>query len=130
MIILLTLAMLFGGGGAATILAAVQGHTPREMTKVIKKEVTDEKRQEAALAVVKDWGKADKKQDKTLAKARKELLKLVTQDGAKLADTAEFTAQIDTAIHETDRNFLDMRFALKAQFTKAEWDAAVVRLNK
>ncbi len=128
--IIVILALLFGGGGAATILSSVQGHTPKEITKVIKQEVADETRQAAALAAVKDWGKADKKQDKTLAKARKELLKLVTQDGAKLADTAEFTAQIDAAIHETDRNFLDMRFAVKAQMTKAEWDAAVVRLNK
>jgi len=121
---------LFGGGGAFTILTSVQGHTPKEITKVIKKEVVDERRQDAALAAVKDWGKADKAQDKALAKARKGLLKLVTQDDAKLSDTTEFTAQIDAAIHETDKNFLDMRFALKAQLTKAEWDAAVVRLNK
>ena len=130
MIILLLLSYIFGGGGAATILSSVQGHTPSEIKKVIKKEVADEKRQDAALAAVKDWGKADKAQDKALAKARKELLKLVTQDDAMLSDAAEFTAQIDAAIHATDKNFLDMRFALKAQMTKAEWDAAVVRLNK
>ena len=127
---ILILLFLLGGGGASTIIANVQGHTPSEIKKVIKKEVADETRQDAALAVVKAWGKADKAQDKALAKARKALLKLVTQDDAKLGDTVEFTAQIDAAIHESDKNFLDMRFAVKAQMTKAEWDAAVIRLNK
>lgn len=130
MIILLILSQLFGGGGAATILTYVQGHTPKEIRKVVKQEVADESRRDAALAAVDAWGKADKQQDKTLAKAHKGLLKLVTQDGARLADTAEFTAQIDAAITESDRNFLDMRFALKGQLTQAEWDAAIAHLNK
>lgn len=132
MIILISiaLALIFGGGGASTVLTYVQGHSPKEVRKVIKKEVADAKRQDAALKVVKDWGQADKRQDKVVAKTRKALLKLVTQDDAKLADTVPFTALIDATIQESDRNFLDMRFALKAQMTKAEWDAAVVRLNK
>jgi hypothetical protein len=72
----------------------------------------------------------DKKQDKALGKERKELLKIVTRHDAQRTETEPFMARIDASIHEADRRFLDMRFQLKEQLTKAEWDAAVVRLNQ
>jgi len=129
MILLLLLSKLFGGG-AATVVAYVPGHTPSEISKTLKKEVADEQRRDAALVIVKAWGKSDKQQDKALGKARKALLKIVTTDGAQRAETEPYTAQIDASIQESDRSFLDMRFQLKEKLTKAEWDAAVIRLNR
>ena len=129
-ILLILLASLFVGGGASTVLTFVQGHTPAEVKKVVKKEVADEKRKDAALEIIDEWAKEDKKQDKALGKERKELLKIVTRYDAQRTETEPLTARIDASIHEADRRFLDMRFQLKEQLTKAEWDAAVVRLNQ
>jgi hypothetical protein len=54
----------------------------------------------------------------------------MTRDGAQRSETETYTAQIDASIHESDRSFLDMRFHLREKLTKAEWDAAVIRLNR
>ena len=127
---ILLILFLLSGGAASTIVANVQGQTPKAIVKVIKKEVADDARRDAAIAAVKMWAKLDKQQDKALASARKGLLKVVQKDGATPADAAPLTARIDASIAESNRVFLDMRFGVVSRLTKAEWDAAVVRLNK
>ncbi len=129
-ILIILFAPLLFGGGAATVLTHVQGSTPRELTKTIKKGIADEMRQEAAVAVVKEWDKAISEQDKAQGKLRKQVLKTVMRDDANRSETVPLTGQMDALIRESDRSFLDMRFGVKAQATRAEWDAAASLLNK
>lgn len=130
MMILILLGFLFGGGGASTVMTYLQGYAPAELEKVVKKEVADDRRKQAALAVVGGWAKDDVKRNEQLGKERNELLQVVTRYETTRAHTQPITDRIDATLQESDRSFLDMRFQLKEQMTKKEWDAAMARLNR
>lgn len=124
-VLIILLGALFLGGGAASVLVFVQGHSPKEMREAVKKVVSDDKRRDAALTIIEDWEKRNKEQEKELNKERAELVKIMKRHDAKREEADLVAAKLDQSMLAMDRSFLEMRFGVKDQLTKEEWDAAM-----
>ena len=121
---------MFLGGGAASVVAFVQGQSPKEMKEVVKKVVSDDKRRDAVLMVIEDWEKRKEEQDKEFKKGQERLVKIMKRHDAKREEADRVATKLDETIREMDRSFLEMRFRAKELVTKEEWDAAKRDFNK
>jgi uncharacterized membrane protein YgaE (UPF0421/DUF939 family) len=124
-ILILLLGALFLGGGAASVVAFVHGQSPKEMKEAVKKVVSDDKPRDAALTIIEDWEKGKKEQEKEFQKERAQLVKIMKRHDAKREEADLAAVKLDESIRAMDRSFLDMRFGVKNQLTKKEWDAAM-----
>lgn len=129
-ILIILLGVMFLGGGAASVIAFVQGQSPREMKEAVKKTVSDEKRRNAVLTVIEDWEKRKEEQDKEFKKGQEQLVKILKRHDAKREEADRVAAELDKSIRDLDRSFLEMRFSVKDQITKKEWDSARALFKK
>lgn len=124
-VLIILLGALFLGGGAASVLVFVQGQSPRAIREAVKKVVSDDKRRDAALTILEDWEKGNKEQEKELKEERAELVKIMERHDAKREEADLVAAKLDQSMQAMARSFLDMRFGVRDQLTKEEWDAAM-----
>lgn len=124
-VLIILLGALFLGGGAASVLVFVQGQSPRAIREAVKKVVSDDKRRDAALTILEDWEKGNKEQEKELKEERAELVKIMERHDAKREEADLVAAKLDQSMQAMARSFLDMRFGVRNQLTKEEWDAAM-----
>jgi len=129
-VLIILLGVMFLGGGAASVIAFVQGQSPKEMKEAVKKVVSDDKRRNAVLTVIEDWEKRKEEQDKELKKGQEQLVKIMKRHNAKREEADRVAAKLDESIRDLDRSFLEMRFGAKNQLTKEEWEAARTHFNK
>jgi hypothetical protein len=127
-VLVLLAAWLFFGGGASSALVVYDRPTS-ETKKVVKRVVTDGDRRDVILTDISQWEASQKKQDKEVNAARKELFKTLRRKDATRSEAEPIIAKLDKTFLEMDRNFLDARFRVKEQVTSAEWAAIVARPN-
>jgi hypothetical protein len=124
--LILLAAWLFFGGGAASALVVYE-RPASEMKKVIKRAMADGARREGILADISQWASTQKKQDKSVSAAREEFLKTLRRQGTARSEVEPMIGKLDQAFLEMDRNYLDLRFHIKVQVTRAEWAEIVAR---
>jgi hypothetical protein len=116
LVALLTILFLSGGGTIGLL------YDVGVVKKDVKSYVTDDERQDAALAVVGQFKDRIKAQNKLIKKSLNEL-------DEKLADHAVPQTELEAIGSEYGRetqsyysDLLDLRFALKDQVTRDEWE--------
>jgi ParB-like chromosome segregation protein Spo0J len=128
-VLIILLGALFLGGGAASVLVFVQGQSPKAIKEAVKKAVSDDKRRDSALTIIEDWEKGKQEQEEEFRRERAQLMKIMKRHDAKREEADLVAAKLDASILAMDRSFLDMRFDVKDQLTKAEWEAAMSDLG-
>jgi uncharacterized protein HemX len=129
-VLIILLGVMFLGGGAASVVAFVQGQSPKEMKEAVKKAVSDDKRRNGVLTVIEDWEKGKKEQEKEFKKGQEQLVQIMKRHDAKREEADRVAEKLDASIRDMDRSFLDMRFRVMELVTKEEWDAARTHFNK
>jgi hypothetical protein len=127
-LILLATWLLFGGGASSALV--VYDRPASEMKKAIKRVIADDVRKDALLSNLSDWKSRQKKQDKEVRADREELLESLRRKGTQRSELAPAMAKLDATLEEMDRNFLDLRFHVKTQVTRAEWAQLVARPDR
>jgi len=113
LVALLTLLFL-GGGSTNAILEYVADSRP-----LIKEAVVDESRQKAALATLKEMKAQQKSYNKLVKGTVKELKSRLETDSGATGE--EFWEEYFTAKQASDEEMLDLRFKLRDQLTREEW---------
>ena len=125
-VLILLAAWLFFGGGAASALV-VYDRPVSEVEKAIKRVIANVERRDVILSDLGQWESGQKKQDKEVSAGRDELLKILRRQEAQRSDADPIIAKLDETFLEMDRDFLDLRFRVKDQATRAEWAEIVAR---
>ena len=94
-VLIILLGVMFLGGGAASVVAFVQGQSPKEMKEVVKKVVSDDKRRDTVLMVIEDWEKRKEEQDKEFKKGQEHLVKIMKRHDAKREEADQVGAKLD-----------------------------------
>ena len=128
-VLILLAAWLFFGGGAASALV-VYDRPVSEVEKAIKRVIANVERRDVILSDLGQWESGQKKQDKEVSAGRDELLKILRRQEAQRSDADPIIAKLDETFLEMDRDFLDLRFRVKDQATRAEWAEIVARDNR
>jgi hypothetical protein len=68
-----------------------------------------------------------KQRDKEVSTARATLFKTLRRKDATRTEADEITAQLDRTSLEMDQSFLNLRFRVRDQTTRAEWATIVSR---
>jgi hypothetical protein len=125
-VLVLLAAYLFFGGSASSALV-VHDRSPSEMKKAVKRTVADSTRRDMILTYIDQWEALQKQRDREVSAARATLFKTLRRKDATRAEADEITAQLDRTSLEMDQSFLNLRFRVKDQTTRAEWAAIVSR---
>ena len=125
-VLILLGAWLFFFGGATSALI-VFDRSPKETKKVIERVVADQGRREKIVSLIKQWESGQKKLDKRVNSDRKDLLDLLKHKDATRAEAEVITAKLDETFAQMDKNFLDLRFAVKQRVSSKEWVPIVAR---
>ena len=125
-VLILLAAWLFFGGGAASALV-VYDRPVSEVEKAIKRVIANVERRDVILSDLSQWESGQKKQDKEVSAGRDELLKTLRRQDAQRSEADPIIAKLDETFLEMDRDFLDLRFRVKDQATRAEWAEIVAR---
>jgi len=125
-VLILLAAWLFFGGGAASALV-VYDRPVSEVEKAIKRVIANVERRDVILSDLSQWESGQKKQDKEVSAGRDELLKTLRRQNAQRSEADPIIAKLDETFLEMDRDFLDLRFRVKDQATRAEWAEIVAR---
>jgi hypothetical protein len=119
-VLILLAAWLFFTGGAASALVVYDG-SGKDTKKAIKRYVADKDRQEAIMSYIDYWQSGQKTRDKKVDQNRDELFKALRRKDVGRAELEPILKQLDVTFVEMDRDFLDLRFRLRARLTKEEW---------
>ena len=125
-VLILLAAWLFFGGGAASALV-VYDRPVSEVEKAIKRVIANVERRDVILSDLSQWESGQKKQDKEVSAGRDELLKTLRRQDARRSEADPIIAKLEETFTEMDRDFLDLRFRVKDQATRAEWAEIVAR---
>ena len=128
-VLILLAAWLFFGGGAASALV-VYDRPVSEVEKAIKRVIANVERRDVILSDLGQWESGQKKQDKEVSAGRDELLKTLRRQDAQRSEADPIIAKLDETFLEMDRDFLNLRFRVKDQATRAEWAEIVARDNR
>jgi seryl-tRNA synthetase len=104
-------------GASSTGLLDYISDTQDQIKIVMRK---DERRQEA-LAAVKEMKKRTKARNKQINKARKEMSKTLARSDATITDIDAVWDVYFAAVAEYNKDMLDLRFTLRDQLTREEW---------
>jgi len=99
------------------------------MREAVNKVVSDDRRRDSALKIIDDWEKGRKEQEKEFREERAQLVRVMKRHDATREEADLVAAKLDESILVMDRRFLDMRFGVRDQLTKEEWDAAMKDLG-
>ena len=126
LLILLGAWLFFGGSASGALL--VYDRSPAQIEKAVKQAVvTDDARRDVILTYIDEWQSALKNEDKQLSAARAELVKTLRRKDATRSQVDPITARLDATFADTDRNYLDALFRVKAQTTPSEWAAILAQ---
>lgn len=118
MLIALMTILFLGGGSGSNLMAFIS-----EVNKEVKVTVVDEDRREAALDTLKAMKQHLKEQGKAKDAVFKRL-KQVLQDHSVSGDSVEaIWAEHFSSTHDANRKLADLRFELREQLTREEWEA-------
>ncbi len=108
--------ILILGGGSTAILAFIAD--TQDTVKIVM--VKDE-RQKEALSTLKAMKKRTNARNKQVKRATKDLNKALGNDDINAADIDAIWAGYFAEIDQYDHDMLDLRFQLKEQMTREEW---------
>jgi hypothetical protein len=114
---------LFFAGGAASALV-FYGHSVSAMKKGVERVITDGRR-DVILSEIDQWESVQETRDEIVSENREALLKSFRRKSAPRSDLEPTLARLDRTFLVMDRDFLDLRFRVKAQVTRAEWAGIV-----
>ncbi|UCH48202.1 MAG: hypothetical protein JSU95_19650 [Betaproteobacteria bacterium] len=114
---LITLMTILILGASSTGLLDYISDTQDQIKIVLQK---GERRQEA-LASVKEMKKRTKARNKQVNKARKEMSKTLARSDATITDIDAVWDVYFAAVAEYNKDMLDLRFTLRDQLTRDEW---------
>ncbi len=115
----------FFGGSASALL--VFDRSVKETKQVIERVIPDGDRKEAILSIIKQWQSSQKKLDKRVGADREDLIDLLRRKDATRAEADVVMTKLDQTFAQVDKNFLDLRFAVKQQVSAKEWVPLVAR---
>ena len=110
-----TLALLFGGGS--------DGFLPKDFKKEVKKQITNEMRQDQLLDLHKQMGKASKGYNKRHKSLSKKVLALSENHEATAEEFQTIVDQFFVERRETQEKLIDARLKMKDLITRKEWGA-------
>ncbi len=108
--------ILFLGGGTTEVLDFIAD--AKDSIKVI---VVDDERRQDALDIIKVTKKRTTAHNKNLDKLIKQLHKNLREHGGTESDIDAMWDQHFDLTREYDRNMVDLRFQLRDQLTREEW---------
>ena len=121
-LILLATWLFFSGGAASALL--VYSHPVSEMAKGIKRVITDG-RKDPILSEIDRWQSVEETREEIVGENREALFKTFRRKDGARSELEPTLARLDQTFLVMDRDFLDLRFSVKGQVTKAEWSAIV-----
>ncbi len=127
-LILLATWLYFGGG--ATSALVIYDRPASETTKAVKRVVADEGRRAGILSELDQWESEQAKRDKAVSKDREALLEALRRKDSSLSEVEPNLTALDGQLLAMDRAFLDLRFRMKNQVTRAEWAQIVDRAGR
>jgi len=128
LIILVT--TLFLGGSSLALGVATTGKTLKEIEKSIKLHVQDTAKQQQSLSLIKQWKKEGKAVLKQYNKKRLALLKQLNRHDASRADLESATRDLLDLDQQTSERILDIKFSLRKNMTKQEWESVFADVSK
>jgi hypothetical protein len=123
--LILLAAWLFFGGGAASALV-VYGRPIADLKNGVKQVITDGRR-DVILSQIAQWESVQETRNAIVNENREALLKSFRRKSAPRSDMEPTLARLDQTFLVMDRDFLDLRFRVKKQVTRAEWTEIVAR---
>jgi hypothetical protein len=124
-LILLATWLFFGGGAASALL--VYNHPVDEMKTAVAQVITDSGRKDAILSDISQWQSVQELQNEEVSENREELLKILRRKDAPRSELEPIMAKLDKTFVAMDWDFLNLRFRVKGQVTRAEWPKIVAR---
>lgn len=128
LILLATWWLLFGGGAVSALV--VYDRPPSEVKKAVKRVITDKARRDAILADFRQWQSVLEQQDEKVSAEREELLETLRRKDAQRTETEPILAKLDKTFLVMDWDFVNVRFRVKEQVTRAEWAEIVARSER
>ena len=125
-ILILLATWLFFGGGASTALL-VYDRPVSEMKKAVEHVIADSSRKDAILSKIDLWETIQQKHNEEVGENRKELLKTLRRKDAQRSELEPIMAKLDKTFLLMDWDFLNLRFHVKEQVTRAEWAEIVAQ---
>jgi DNA-binding transcriptional MerR regulator len=123
-VLIILLGTLFLGGSAALAGGVfVTGMTTKEITRALKREVTDEDRLHAARRVIDSWERDAERFLESMDERREELLEQMQRHDADRATIDALLRRQDTAVDDMTRRVVDYRFELRDHLGAEEWRA-------
>ena len=127
-LILLATWLLFGGGASSALV--VYDRPASEMEKAVKRAVMDGGRRDLVLADISQWASRQKQRDGDVRARRDEILEALRHKDARRSEMEPVIAGLDQTFLEMDQSFLNLRFRVKEQVTRAEWADIVARPDR
>lgn len=124
-LILLAMWLFFGGGASSALV--VYDRPASDIKKEIKRVIADSTRKDPILLDIDQWESGQQQRDKRASADREELFKTLQQQNSTRAALGPIMTRLDLNFQWMDRDFLDLRFRVKAQVTRAEWAKIVAR---
>jgi hypothetical protein len=121
LIILAASWLLFGGGAASALV--VYDREVSEIKKTVKRVIPKGDRREAILTRVSQWESGQERQDEKVNEDREDLLKLLRRKETQRSELEPIMAKLDKTFLVMDWDFLNLRFRVKEQVSRAEWAA-------
>lgn len=112
------LTLLFLGGGSDNVVLAYIG----ESQEAVEEAVPDEARRRAAIRILKDMKTHTKHHTKSMNKIVKSLEASLADRDARESDIDQFWANYFAKSRASDQAMLDLRFSLRKQLTRDEWN--------
>jgi hypothetical protein len=117
-LILLGAWLLLGGGASSALV--VYDPSSSDMEKSVKQVIAGERR-ETILSAISEWKSGQDRHDESVSAYREELLQAMRRKQTQRSEVDPALARLDVNFAEMDRSFLDLRFRVKEQVTRAEW---------
>jgi hypothetical protein len=117
-LILLGTWLLLGGGASSALV--VYDPSTSDMQKAVEQVIAGDRR-EAILAAIDAWQSRQERRDGAVNTYREELLQAMRRKETPRSEVEPTLARLDVNFVEMDRDFLDLRFRVKDQVTRAEW---------
>ena len=121
LIILAAWWLVFGGGAVSALV--VYDREISEIKKTVKRVIPKGDRREAILTRVSQWESGQERQDEKVNEDREELLKLLRRKETQRSELEPIMAKLDQTLLVMDWDFLNLRFRVKEQVSRAEWAA-------
>ena len=122
-LILLAMWLFFGGGAASALI--VYEYPVAQMKQAIERALAKDSRRDAILADIDQWEYVQEKQNEKVSEKREALLEALRRKETQRSQLDPILGELDKTFQVMDWDFLNLRFRVKAQVTRAEWTRIV-----